>query len=357
MEKGKNTGKRIRRIFSTVLFLVLFLCLFFFLSEILELKNGDENQSVSIKGFYTQDENSIDVLCFGSSHAFTSFLPNVFWEDYGVTSYVIGGSSQTVACSYYLLLEALKYQNPKVVLIEGYNLRSDEFFSSEERFHRNIDGMRLGKEKAELINAALYNYNLKDRMPFYFPFLLYHSRWDDLESRDFSQKYWSKGSCTSAICVPADVPDLGKISEVEIPAGAIEYFERIRELCRSRNIALAVFITPMHEGDTEDDREWYMERQGKMLSVEKYLSQTDVPVYFCQMDGEIDIDYASDFEDQEHPNVFLAEKITRNIGGHLVEDFGLENHFQEPAYESWNRDSETYHAHVDKIVKVEEGGK
>ncbi len=344
---GKTAGK----IFSGFLFIVLFILLLLRVSVIFEHKGGDGDQSISLRSFYEMEENSIDVLCIGSSHAFTSFLPNVFWEEYGVTAYDLGGPSQTIPCSYYLLKEALKYQKPKVVLLEGHIFRTDDFFHSEERLHGNMDGVRLGKVKTEYINTALYNYNWKDRLPYFFPFLLYHSRWDELENKDFNRSSWNKGCNISAECTPAKEPGWDEVEEIPIPEGVYAWFEKICILCAQNQIAIAVFISPTHEGNGDRDREWYLEHQGLMLSLERCLSSTNIPLYYCQKDGELEIDYSTGFLDQQHPNVFLAEEITRNIGGHLVSEFGLTDHFGDPAYESWNRDSETYHALADQLIK------
>lgn len=70
--------------------------------------------------FYKLEKNSVDVLLFGSSHAVTAFNPQVLYDNYGITSYNLGCEQQSPLITYYWLREALKYQTPKVVIIDTY---------------------------------------------------------------------------------------------------------------------------------------------------------------------------------------------------------------------------------------------
>ena len=51
-------------------------------------------------GFYQMAENSIDVLCFGSSHAASFFLPQELYNKCGIRSYNLGCEQQNLITSY-----------------------------------------------------------------------------------------------------------------------------------------------------------------------------------------------------------------------------------------------------------------
>ena len=34
--------------------------------------------------FYQQEENTVDVLCLGSSHTYTNINPAILWDEYGM---------------------------------------------------------------------------------------------------------------------------------------------------------------------------------------------------------------------------------------------------------------------------------
>ena len=326
------------------IFLAGLLMLFAELSRIFMRKEGDGDLSILSSSYYHLEKNTLDVLCIGSSHAFTSFQPNVLWHEQGITSYVIGGPSQTFVTSYYMLKDALQYQKPKVVLLEGYYFRTYHAFASEERLHASIDGMRLGKVKKERLDDELSDYSLKDRLEFYFPFLLYHSRWNELQTKDFYAKEWNKGSNINFEIDPQRDPGLD-VEEADIPEMALDYFERIRTLCAENGIALAVYFSPFSDLDGEE-REWYEETQGRNRKAEGYLRDRGIPLYYCQREME-DLDFEHDFEDYEHPNVWGAEKVTKYLGNRLASDFGLKGHKKEASFASWDRDYEEYRNYVE----------
>ena len=79
--------KRVGRIVSVVAFLILFCILFLRVSEIFRAKTS--NASDMVHTFYDIEEDTLDVLCLGSSHAYYGFQPNLLLNEYGITSCVL----------------------------------------------------------------------------------------------------------------------------------------------------------------------------------------------------------------------------------------------------------------------------
>ena len=73
----------------------------------------DYDTTRKVKGFYAEEENSLDFVFVGSSQMFTTVVPAVLWQEYGITSYDFGANEQPMYLSYYYIKEALKYQDPK----------------------------------------------------------------------------------------------------------------------------------------------------------------------------------------------------------------------------------------------------
>ena len=90
--------KRIGGIVAVVAFLVLFCILFLRISEIFRAKTS--NSSDMIHTFYDVEEDTLDVICLGSSHSYYGLQPNVLWNEYGITSCVMGSPQQTASLSY-----------------------------------------------------------------------------------------------------------------------------------------------------------------------------------------------------------------------------------------------------------------
>ena len=76
----------------------------------------DYDSTRKVNGFYAEEKDSLDFVFVGSSQMFTTVVPAVLWEEYGITSYDFGNNEQPMYLSYYYIKEALKYQKPKTLL-------------------------------------------------------------------------------------------------------------------------------------------------------------------------------------------------------------------------------------------------
>lgn len=70
--------------------------------------------------FYSYDDNSIDVMFLGSSHARFAFDSSLFDKELETKTFNLSSSGQTPVVGYYALKEALKYQKPKLLVYETY---------------------------------------------------------------------------------------------------------------------------------------------------------------------------------------------------------------------------------------------
>ncbi|HIR14600.1 MAG TPA: hypothetical protein IAB31_11835 [Candidatus Choladousia intestinavium] len=340
--------KRVGRIVSVVAFLILFCILFLRVSEIFRAKTS--NASDMVHTFYDIEEDTLDVLCLGSSHAYYGFQPNVLWNEYGITSCVLGSPQQTAALSYYLLKEALQYQKPEVVLFESYYLWFDQLYTKEERLRQAMDPMRFGTVKMEMVDELLGDLSWKEKFNYYVPFMTYHQRWQELENSDFHSKPYLKGSFMRANV--HSMEDLGVAREaVEIPETSLEYLNKMVELCENEGIHFVMFCTPFGVIDSE---EGYWEKQGVVLSVEEYAKENNIPFFFFQKTGEAGISLTEDLCDTGHLNVYGAEKCTKTIGQYLSQELGLKSHKGEIGYESWDADYTLYLKDLEAMIAKQE---
>ena len=116
-------------------------------------KHHDGNRMMET--FYAQPENSIDVLVVGSSHTFIDVNTGVLWEDFGIPSFVIGGSLQPFWNSYYFIKEALNYQHPRMIVLEAFACDVDFDYGDHGMIINNVSGMRMNSNKLEAIRASV----------------------------------------------------------------------------------------------------------------------------------------------------------------------------------------------------------
>lgn len=328
--------RKCARAAGCIMFLLCFLLLFGWISNVLRRKTSGESDQVH--SFYALEKNSLDVLFLGSSHLYYSIDPNVLWEEQGIASYVMGSPEQTAATSYFLLKEAFQHQKPKVVVMESYYLWNGKLYHTEERLRQAVDGMRLGTVKWEMLKTMLPKAGEKELFSYLVPFMKYHSRWQELKNEDFHTKAYLKGARVDYTVKAVENPGIPE-EKAEIPELSLAYLEKIQQLCEENGAEFVMYAAPY---GVETKQELYERRQGMNLTLEQLLEEKEIPFLFYQKENPELIDFEADFRDKTHLNTYGAEKLTKHLGEWLAETYGLEDHREDPAYESWNTDLRQY---------------
>ncbi len=73
-----------------------------------------------IEDFYALENNSLDVLFMGSSHAMCTYNPYTWEEKFSSNAYNLGTALQQPDTAYYLLREVYKTQRPRVLVYDVY---------------------------------------------------------------------------------------------------------------------------------------------------------------------------------------------------------------------------------------------
>ncbi len=313
----------------------------------------------SYKGFYDLEDDTVDVLFLGSSHAYSSFLPQALYDEYGLTSYNLGMGNQNLVLNYFWLKEALKYQKPKVVVLEAvYAFFHDPitvgFMDSANQ--KSLNYMRWSLNRLEAIHALCEiepeGYSYGDFLPVF----RYHDRWKELHEEDFTVDEIEKNSslkgfspsfrhyCGITDFEPFDIdptldPDsVGVESEAMEPA-MLEYMDKIRERCEKEGIRLVLTVTP----NTESTIAQY-------VSLRQYADEHGLEYYDFDLAGEfaaMGYDFPKNNADEEHPNFWGAQKVTHRLGYYLMNpvggDVSAEYAALEPHTDSQWEEEETHY--------------
>lgn len=119
MENFKSGNSKF--MFRVTVFLLALLFTLYELSLLLMPKsffNAAYPNTSSLLGFYKLPKDSVDVIFLGSSHAIAGFDTQELYDSYGIRGYNLGSGEQNILISYYYLMETLKTQNPKVVVLD-----------------------------------------------------------------------------------------------------------------------------------------------------------------------------------------------------------------------------------------------
>lgn len=307
-------------IFKVILFVMIFIMLFMRLTNIFERKDYNH---IMLDGFYNLEENSQEVLFFGSSHVFRSINPNVLFDEYGIESYVLGTSEQPLQASYYLMVEALKTQSPEIVVVETFfvNLSEDllQDPSKDSRIRHVTDPMRLSVNRFDAIETMTEH---KDSsLPFHINFLEYHNRWKELTQNDFTYRkgevyaehrgYFYREESNPVSFNQFNIDD---IEAVNIKPDSLEYLNKITLLAEDNRIDLILLSAPwmINEGSA-----------AVQLSVENYAQENNLDYYdsIAKFD-EYNFDLNTDFYDAGHLSNSGALKFTNVFGEYLLEILG-----------------------------------
>lgn len=309
-----------------------------------------------MQGLYELNEGSLDVVVLGSSHAFVNINPMVLFKEYGITAYDACGGNAPMWNSYYNLVEVLKYQTPKVVVLEGYGLVNDYEYISHEgvispaMIAYNVFGLRPSLNKLEDIRASVPKEDLENNI---LEYKQYHSRYANLNRDDFLGDYSQSQSFDGGMghvvyteAVPQTPFVIEKPNNNEtttdlqstvIPAKQKKYYEKIIELCKEKNIQLFVFIAPYSYYSNEHDA-IFTEAAG--IAAANGVGFINGNYLY----DEIGIDWEKDFEDQSHMNYVGNEKLSKYLGDALIKFYGVENHLADNStkYDDWKNAVRVY---------------
>lgn len=314
---------KIKCILRILIFGGIFLFLFLKIQILLTPKN---HSLLTMDDFYQLEKDSVDIIFLGSSHIVyginSEIVENITQKT--TTSCAIIGQQMPVHISY--LQEILKYQQPKLLVIDIYRFRTTDPLSYPPLpdLHESINGLKLSVLKLQCI---MENTRIGDTPEFLFPILRYHDRWAALTKNDFKyllgQKESShKGFRHMDLVTPQteyNFPALDN-SHVPLPELTKSYLDRIVDMAKKHNIEL-LFINLPYTHITSNDVCIYYE-------IEQYLNQicNDDHVKFHYLEyndkkEDIRLNCSEDFMDNSHLNASGANKVSTHLADYILNHY------------------------------------
>lgn len=324
---------RAKTVIKVIVFVILAIGLIRGMNRLLVAK---ASEIVMMDEYLSLEPDMVDVLCVGSSLAYTSCNTEVLWNEYGIPAFCISGPNQTVAYSYYYIKEALRTQKPKVILLEAAMLGAVE---SDYEYGNvvNIVWMPYDLNRYETLNEAVYQeyqeglaYNIR----------YFHNRWRELTSKDTDyllkrHEIHTKGFAPWWNYEYAD--DSIEIWNTdycyEPGAESQEYVDKIIKLCENNDIILVPYLSARYMDEpTYGVMNWY-----RNYFAEKGIGFVDgiQLVEELQIDPEID-------NANLHMSYYGAVKMSEYIGRYLTEKGFVSDRRGDSRYENWYPDSHYY---------------
>ena len=280
--------------------------------------------------FYEQEED-FDVLFFGTSHMLNAVYPMELWNDYGIVSYNMANSSETLCVNYWQLVNALEYTTPKLVVVDLYAIDGGSKVNGSF-LHNFSDTMPLSLLKLRMVTDLL---PMESWPEYLFELSLYHSRWDELGKEDFFPPKMVEKGAELRGDVTVDVPPTIIPQETYIDNNHVGkgYLIKMIELCKKNNIDIVLTYVPYSAPESHQE----VANTGYVIA-EEY----DIP-YLNFFYEDMEFNYTTDCADiGSHINASGARKVTDYFGKYIIENYDIPDRRNDSKYESWNEDYQEY---------------
>lgn len=303
--------KHLWKLGKTLLFWAILLLLLVQTNYVLRNKNLAEE----VYCFYQEEPNSLDVLFVGSSHIMCGIYPDLLEQNFGLKSYDCASSAMVLPQCYYQLLEALRYQTPKLVVLDASgSAYGDVKTGTAEYAHIQLDNFRFSANKI----AAIYDLiEPESRKEYLFPLIVFHTRWKELKCQDLEPivsdtrgaVVYTKQAVVGEL--PTLIPREDRTPLAEVPES---YLRKCLDECRARDIPVLLLCTPT----------LYDEQTQRMYnSVDPIAAEYGVPYLNLHYSlDEMGFDLRTDMADEGHCNDKGAAKVTAYVGAYIMEMLG-----------------------------------
>lgn len=324
-----------KKFLYSAFFIIIFITIFFNIEKILNNKMFIYN----FKDFYAQT-NNIDIIFIGTSKIQYTLSPMEIWHKYGITSYNRGTAAQYYKLTYFLIDEIFKYNKPKLIVVDIYNLVTLENYDPTNRTNLVINNLdnKINTYKAFYNVNETNSFKILDNMNIY---KLFHQRWKELNMYDFKiDNFWFGRFSGTYIVYPTwrklhsiqqvKIDNKEHINElIPIDNNTINYIEKINRLAQLHNTKVLFINMPFGS--------YNKKLYNLTYSLKEYAKHNNINIIdYNELANLINIDYNNDFMDINHLNLYGSRKVMDHLIPYIIEHYNIPNRKNDPSYASWN---------------------
>lgn len=303
-----------------VCFLLLAVLVYFVADRVLLAKEGETLSS----SYYSYEPGTFDVILIGPSLMKNGVQPVELWENYGIAAYNLACGNQSLACSYYLLEDALSRDNPELVVLEVTYAEEAGLTRSDDFVHYITDRMPWNDRfRYEMIQALIPE---EKWLEFYLPFYAFHSRWKEITAEDFAWDDYQDDTLGSTL-YSRTVSKSAELFERYDADGSLQeiprqYLQKIIDLCRENGTELLLISCPVSSANGDCDEAHFNARRAVMRDVAALAANEGVTfLNFLETPDALYLDGYTDYSDGVHLNMFGAAKLTDFLGSYLSQNY------------------------------------
>ncbi|WP_417861430.1 hypothetical protein [Winogradskyella sediminis] len=329
--------KKIKSIIVFTLFLTLG---FIFLNRIFASQNIFVNVYEDYKSL--TKKTNVDILFYGSSHAYTTFNPMIIDDKCKTISYNLGSAALYISLTDLVLKETLKRTKPKLIILEVYEGTVREVISERNKGFQLRALDIIPNYSIEKINSIKNIFSKNEYLGALFPLIRNHEKWNESSFIGFSKRqtlnkntlffhsgyrgHFKKLDLTER----ESFKDLTKIN-APLKNGKI-YFDE-----ESKKHIKAFINTAKKEGIevlivTSPDLTSYKKHQPFFKELKELCKSFSTP-YLNLNDYYKEIGLtADDFMDPGHLNIYGGTKTSQFLGEYLNEKYQFSDRSNDESY-------------------------
>lgn len=323
------------------------------------------NHDSTMKGFYNQPRNTVQLLFVGTSNAACGFSPDQLYEEQGICSYNLATEQQPLFATLYLIKEAERLHGDSLttVVLDPSGLFMNQTPEREEAFTmKALTNLRISPVKIEAMLACEKQFDDVSALEELIPLLGYHSRWDELASADLTfaddagKRAFTRGqhiefglSLNNTPITTISLQD--KLNSIQTEIGQSESEEErfvrncavlsdIALYCGDKGINLVLIRLPRAEIDNKQ-RETLLE-----ISAELGIDFLDLNTPAARI--KMDFNPLTDIFGNNHLNIYGSRKAMVAVGDYLAKCTQLSDLREESRYEFMEEDCSQYSQLVDE---------
>ena len=336
----------------TICFVIILISIMYYLGCVFSFPSGEMGDGVKerVNSFYSQPKKTMDGIYVGASGVDRYWVAPQAYADYGETIFSFSFSTQPLVLCKYTIIEALKHQDPKYIIVDVRAVIKNSNQMQERFIRRVTDNMEFSKNRLDAINAALaYSRKGKNTVEendwsFYFNFLKYHSKWNGgISLKDFlnpkpSLDYMGFAAHTDVIYksrpqkttqITKDCENLAEETE-DVLIDLLNYCDTLK----GKNILFVASPYPQ-EKDAQEKVNYAM----KLIETRGYKT---LNFNTLEMYNAVGLDFGTDFYDSHHVNLAGALKFTDYLANYLHTEYNLPDRRNNKKYDNWEKSFHAY---------------
>lgn len=312
-----------------------------------------DNNTMRMEAFYLEEKGTVDAVLIGASDVYAGYSAPYAYEKYGLTSYPYATQSSPSEIVLPQIKEVIKYQNPKMIIVEinAFLYRDSELPTepSHRMFADNVP------------HDAIWNDYLKDAVPqdkqieYYLPIIKYHSSWTDYPwkvkylTAELELKKNGYSLFRGFKTVANEFHPTGKVynstladNDETLPLGVNgeHYLTQTLEYLKKNNITNVMFMRFPHiVYDKSYSRFKRCNRAAEII--ESYGYDFVNLERYGDQEG---FDPNKDFYNWDHMNIYGSEKLTDYIANMLIDEYQVTPaKLNDKQKQEWDVSTNYYH--------------